>query len=134
MNGSLSSIYHNDTVSNAVDNVIECTNHLLTAHTLDELQPWLKIDLQAIYDVKKVIIYNRQDCCGDRLHDVQVNITNNGPEASCGFYEGPADDGDRIAVYCAFGAVGRYVLITILNPPEEKDPLNICEVQVFVDV
>lgn len=64
MNGSLSSIYHNDTVSNAVDNVIECTNHLLTAHTLDELQPWLKIDLQAIYDVKKVIIYNRQDCCG----------------------------------------------------------------------
>lgn len=64
MNGSLSSIYGKTTITNAVDNVIECTNHLLTAHTLDELQPWLKIDLQAIYDVKKVIIYNRQDCCG----------------------------------------------------------------------
>lgn len=64
MNGSLSSIYGKTTITNAVDNVIECTNYLLTAHTLDELQPWLKIDLQAIYDVKKVIIYNRQDCCG----------------------------------------------------------------------
>lgn len=65
MNGSLSSIYgKKTTVTNAVDNVIECTNYLLTAHTLREFQPWLKIDLQAIHDVKKVIIYNRQDCCG----------------------------------------------------------------------
>lgn len=64
MNGSLSSIYGKTTITNAVDNVIECTNYLLTAHTLREFQPWLKIDLQAIHDVKKVIIYNRQDCCG----------------------------------------------------------------------
>lgn len=64
MNGSLSSIYGKTTITNAVDNVIECTNYLLTAHTLGEFQPWLKIDLQAIHDVKKVIIYNRQDCCG----------------------------------------------------------------------
>lgn len=65
MSGSLSSIYDNNhTISNAVDNVIECTTHLLTAHTRGEIQPWLKIDLQAIHDVKKVIIYNRQDCCG----------------------------------------------------------------------
>lgn len=72
---------------------------------------------------------------GERLHDVQVNIINNGMEASCGFYKGPADLGDRISVYCASGAVGRYVLITILSLPEEKDDsLNICEVQVFVDV
>lgn len=46
---------------------------------------------------------------------VQVNVGNNEPGNSCGFYKGLADDGDRIAVYCTSGAVDRYVLITILS-------------------
>lgn len=69
----------------------------------------------------------------DRLHDVQVNIINNGKEASCGFYKGPADRGDQIALFCASGTVGRYVLMKILSQPGEADYINVCEVQVFVD-
>uniref|UniRef100_A0A8W8J7F7 Fucolectin tachylectin-4 pentraxin-1 domain-containing protein n=1 Tax=Magallana gigas TaxID=29159 RepID=A0A8W8J7F7_MAGGI len=106
---TLSSTYSasNYKASNANDNVLKCSSGLSTACSQLESQPWLKIDLQAIYDVNKVTIYNRQDCCGERLHDVQINIINNGTDASCGFYKGPADDGDRISVYCASGAVGR---------------------------
>lgn len=48
---TLSSIYRPDyqKASNAVDNVIKCTSGFVTAHTEQEFQPWLKIDLQAIY-------------------------------------------------------------------------------------
>lgn len=71
---------------------------------------------------------------GNRLHDVQINIRNNGTEASCGFYKGPADTGDRISVYCVSGTVGRYVQLTILSHVGNFDIFNVCEVQVFVDV
>lgn len=70
----------------------------------------------------------------NRLHDVQINIRNNGTEASCGFYKGPADTGDRISVYCVSGTVGRYVQLTILSHVGNFDIFNVCEVQVFVDV
>lgn len=49
--------------SYAVDNIIHC-NYRFLAHSRLEFQPWLKIDLQAMYDVIKVIIFNRYDCCG----------------------------------------------------------------------
>uniref|UniRef100_K1PLX8 Fucolectin n=1 Tax=Magallana gigas TaxID=29159 RepID=K1PLX8_MAGGI len=132
---TLSSIYRPayQNASNAVDNVINCPSGLVTAHTQEEFQPWLKIDLQALYDIKQVTIFNRQDNYGFRLHDVQVNVGNHEPENSCGFYKGPAVVGDRIVVYCASGAVGRYVLIKILSLPEQRDILTVCEVQVFTE-
>lgn len=63
---TLSSIYRPayQNASNAVDNVINCPSGLVTAHTQEEFQPWLKIDLQALYDIKQVTIFNRQDNYG----------------------------------------------------------------------
>ncbi|XP_052708262.1 fucolectin-like [Crassostrea angulata] len=119
--------------SNAVDNIIDCRSFNLLAHTYHDFQPWLKIDLQAMHDVIKVTIVNRFDCCGNRLHDVQVNVINNESQASCGFYKGPAQVRDVIAVYCASGAVGRYVVMKVLSQPGEADYINVCEVQVFVN-
>lgn len=52
---------------NAVDNVLKCIAGPYYAHTSLDFQPWIKIDLQAIYDVNKITIYNRQDCCGKYL-------------------------------------------------------------------
>lgn len=63
---TLSSIYRPayQNASNAVDNVINCPSGIVTAHTQEEFQPWLKIDLQALYDIKQVTIFNRQDNYG----------------------------------------------------------------------
>lgn len=58
--------------SNAVDNVINCTSGLLTAHSQEEFEPWLKIELQAKYDVKKVTIFNRQDSYGKVIYKLFV--------------------------------------------------------------
>ncbi|XP_078340347.1 fucolectin-like [Crassostrea virginica] len=131
----MSSIYNPDYqhAYNAVDNVTVCPTGLSTAHSRSEFRPWIKIDLLDIYDLNSVVIYNRQDNFGKRLHDLQISTGIDGTENSCGFYEGPGVTGERIVLYCTSGARGRYVLMTILTPPEETDVLTVCEVQVFVN-
>lgn len=64
--------YPTQKASNAVDNVINCTSGLLTAHSQEEFEPWLKIELQAKYDVKKVTIFNRQDSYGKVIYKLFV--------------------------------------------------------------
>ncbi|XP_078309412.1 fucolectin-like [Crassostrea virginica] len=123
--------YHH--ASNAVDNVTVCPTGLSTAHTDHEFSPWIKIDLLDIYDLNSVVIYNRQDDFGHRLHDLQINTGINGRENTCGFYEGPAVTGERIVVHCTSGARGSYVLLTILTPLGETDCLTVCEIQIFVN-
>ena len=73
---------------------------------------------------------------GKGLHDLQINTGingSNGTENTCGFYEGPAQTGERVVVDCASDARGSYVLLTILTPPEKTDILAVCEVQIFVN-
>ena len=70
---------------------------------------------------------------GERLHDLQISTVIDGTYNSCGFYEGPGVTGERIVIYCSSGARGRYVLLTIMTPPEGTDVLTVCEVQVFVN-
>ncbi|EFJ53116.1 hypothetical protein VOLCADRAFT_86069 [Volvox carteri f. nagariensis] len=40
----------------------------------NDTTPWLSIDLGAIYSVSKIVIYNRQDCCGSRLYNAEVRV------------------------------------------------------------
>lgn len=47
--------------SNAVDGITVCPNGLYTIHTDVEFMPCIKIDLQNIADVIRVIVFNRQD-------------------------------------------------------------------------
>jgi hypothetical protein len=44
------------------------------AHTRSESGPWWKVDLVGTYEIEEIIIYNRQDCCPDRLQGVLVDI------------------------------------------------------------
>ena len=66
MSSSYTPHYHK--ASNAVDGVTVCPTGITLAHTLEEYRPWIKIDLQATYDVCSVVIYNREDCCGKCMH------------------------------------------------------------------
>ncbi|XP_061186213.1 uncharacterized protein LOC133194228 [Saccostrea echinata] len=118
--------------SNAVDNVTVCPNGLSNAHTRFEFNPWVEIDLQNTFDVLKVLIFNRQDQSGNRLHDLSINIVENGTEHLCGFFEGPGVTGGRLLLFCTSGSRGRYVKLMIQSRPGEKDFLHVCEIQVFV--
>ncbi len=42
--------------------------------------PWLQVDLGAIFLVNEIVLWNRQDCCQNRLRDITVQIQGPGHE------------------------------------------------------
>jgi autotransporter-associated beta strand protein len=46
-----------------------------TTHSNTEIQPWWQVDLGREHEIHQVQLFNRTDCCGDRLRDVQVTIS-----------------------------------------------------------
>ncbi|XP_061195228.1 uncharacterized protein LOC133203466 [Saccostrea echinata] len=128
----LSTVFGKRNASFAVDGVTKCSVNELP-HTMAGTNPWIRIDLAYTTIVTKVIVYNRIDCCGERLHDVSVNV--NEPESArnfpCGFYPGPAINGDRILFLCENGAKGESVTIIINSKNGQESVLHVCEVEVF---
>ncbi|MEL6561816.1 MAG: discoidin domain-containing protein, partial [Bacteroidota bacterium] len=45
------------------------------SHTRWENNAWLEIDLGAIYDIENVTLWNRTDCCANRLSDFYILIS-----------------------------------------------------------
>jgi alpha-L-fucosidase 2 len=43
-------------------------------HTVEDgsPEPWWPVDLGAAYDLDEIVLWNRTDCCGERLRDVYV--------------------------------------------------------------
>ena len=52
------------------------TNWILgsCAHTLDEKQPWWRVDLGNVELVNEVYVVNRGDCCGNRLNPFEIRV------------------------------------------------------------
>ena len=46
------------------------------SHTNFESSPWWQVDLGASATINSVVVWNRTDCCGDRLSDYWVFISN----------------------------------------------------------
>ena len=76
---TISSLYEPDfhQPSYAVDNVTVCSDGLFLAHSLSDFRPWIKIDLQDIYDINSVVIYNRQDVLGKYI-DIFDHLSQSG--------------------------------------------------------
>ena len=45
------------------------------AHTNNEALEWFQIDLGQEYDIEKVVITNRTDCCQDRLRNTKIQLS-----------------------------------------------------------
>ncbi|XP_062603287.1 fucolectin-like [Saccostrea cucullata] len=119
--------------SNAIDGTTKCGKgiNITIACSKQQIDPWLKISLMNTSNVESVLIYNRQDCCGERLHDVRVDVIDNGRNVSCGFYPGPAANGDRILILCERETRGNEVIISILSKDGQPDYLQVCEVEIY---
>jgi NedA-like, galactose-binding domain/PA14 domain len=46
-------------------------------HTSFEHQPWWQVDLGSVQQIGEVILWNRTDCCGDRLSNLYVLVSDN---------------------------------------------------------
>ena len=44
------------------------------AQTLDEKQPWWRVDLGNVELVNEVYVVNRGDCCGNKLNPFEIRV------------------------------------------------------------
>ncbi|GMH44734.1 hypothetical protein BSKO_12686 [Bryopsis sp. KO-2023] len=111
----------NDGDQNSVWGMNSCTA------TTNEKTPWWEVDLGQSYQVTKVVITNRGDCCWDRLDSMEISVGDQQPYSmnpSCvtGASQG---QGETVAWDCAL--VGQYVTVSL----QTTTILTLCEVQVY---
>ncbi|CAC5416404.1 unnamed protein product [Mytilus coruscus] len=116
---------------------------LFCSHTMcNEVNYWWAVDIGRVYNVNSVTIYNRQDCCSDRLSDVYIYVYD--PTIAtwssfdqedgqlCFYYQGIVP-----GVYseaCNRNLQGRYVKIyKDYKFNSDGDCLSLCEVEVYTD-
>ncbi|VVH67459.1 hypothetical protein BSPLISOX_2011, partial [uncultured Gammaproteobacteria bacterium] len=98
-------------------------------HTKYEQGAWWQVDLGGQKNIKQIIIYNRTDCCVNRLSNYQVSISNKA-DFSTHIYQQDfhvAPNPKKIIQLNASGKQGRYVRIQLLD----KDYLSLAEVRVM---
>ncbi|GHB62199.1 galactose-binding domain-containing protein [Persicitalea jodogahamensis] len=107
-------------------------------HTSDERSAWWEVDLGAVYDIEKIVIWNRQDCCWERLQNFIVLtsstpfvITDNSVNGDGGLY-GPLNpwSANTKSHTINVNQKSRYVRITLVQGSNPR-PLSLTEVQVF---
>lgn len=95
-----SSTAYNGISSRAVDGT---TNSDWSAasctHTQTESSPWWRVDLEQTIAVGEVTVYNRGDCCGDRLSEFEVRVGASDSFAS-GTSCGTASRSIHLAIVC----------------------------------
>ncbi|XP_035668594.1 uncharacterized protein LOC118410853 [Branchiostoma floridae] len=98
-------------------------------HTKGEANPAWWVDLGQSYMIKRVEIYNRMDCCSERLNPFNIHIGSSSTVTSnpkCGGDHQIDVNQPSISVSCQ-GMTGRYVGVRL---PGSRT-LTLCEVQVF---
>uniref|UniRef100_A0A671RWP5 Fucolectin tachylectin-4 pentraxin-1 domain-containing protein n=1 Tax=Sinocyclocheilus anshuiensis TaxID=1608454 RepID=A0A671RWP5_9TELE len=99
--------------------------------TLNETNPWWRLDLRHIYRVNKVVITNRKDCCAERLNGTEIcignSLENNGTNNPiCAVI--PAIPAGESYSYSCDGMEGRYLNLIV---PGDMKTLTLCEVKVY---
>ncbi|XP_078584680.1 myeloperoxidase-like [Branchiostoma floridae x Branchiostoma japonicum] len=92
-------------------------------------RPWWRVDLGTAQAIGNVVVFNRQDCCSERLNNFQVHVGDSPRVAfnpQCGGNHAVTGGLAEITVDCG-GLTGRYV--GILLPSSQY--LSLCEVQVY---
>ncbi|XP_033110933.1 fucolectin-5-like [Anneissia japonica] len=95
--------------------------------TMKQPANWWMVDLGKSYRVKEVKIYNRADCCKDRLNGATVRVGDNArgmlTNAVCGE---PIKVGTSSVIIRECTLKGQYVSVSLKN-----QYLTLCEVEVF---
>jgi hypothetical protein len=104
-------------------------------HTNSEDQPWWQVDLGAVYQLQTVRVWNRTDCCSERLSDFYV-LVSDAPFASTGLsatlaqpgvtaFRTPGQAGSPTTINV--NRAGRYVRVQLTR----TDGLALAEVEVI---
>ncbi|XP_063889727.1 uncharacterized protein LOC135116297 [Scylla paramamosain] len=123
--------------SKAVDIETDETKNTMY-HSQREKKPWWLLDLGEIRTIHAVEIISRQDCCPERLHDVEIRVGNYSSTDFSHYtlfstYAGPYSvDQGRLSCVKADGVSGRFVAILKVKQPPIPTPLQLVDVNVLV--
>ncbi|XP_072032978.1 uncharacterized protein [Amphiura filiformis] len=99
------------------------------SHTKNDKKAWWKVDMGGNKCVGKVDIFNRVDCCKERLRGAVVRVGNNkdhNKNAKCGIVtDAMIKAKQKISINCDLR--GKYISIAL----ERQDYLQICEVKAY---
>jgi uncharacterized repeat protein (TIGR01451 family) len=123
---------------NAIDgNTDGNFSHGSVSHTNLDSNAWWQVDLGASATVNSVVVWNRTDCCGDRLSDYWVFVSNTPFSATdtpatlqsrAGTYSSHQTSAPSPSASISFGGVlGRYVRVQLSG----ANYLGLAEVQVI---
>ncbi len=125
------------------DDIIATNDNSLLAHTADSSpNEWMQIDLGVPRDIVDVIIWNRVNCCAERLSNAYVLVSNNPfpsntdlaaalANAEFTYQIGDASAIDVLTVNVA--QPGRYVRLQKSGNNVGSNAMNILELQVMGD-
>lgn len=113
-------------------------------HTFLDSSPWWQVQLSGDFLIDNVVIWNRTDCCSDRIGNFTVTIFDDATEIwsqSHTYTEFSSIDAThlKLDIDVAEGISGDRVRITIVPPftssgnPDNFQWLNLAEVEVFQD-
>lgn len=134
-----SSTYGSAIANRAVDgNLDGVYGNGSVAHTNDENNPWWQVDLGANYQLSDIVVWNRTDCCQERMDSVYVLVSQT-PFTSTNLQTTLAQSG--VSAYPLMGRkyangvvspnlMGRYVRLQA-SYKTATSSLNIAEVEVF---
>ncbi|XP_048039513.1 uncharacterized protein LOC125264316 isoform X2 [Megalobrama amblycephala] len=99
--------------------------------TLNETNPWWRLDLRDVYRVREVVVTNRKHCCAEQINGAEIHIgnslENNGTNNPiCAVI--PAIPAGESYNYTCNEMEGRYVNVYI---PGDQKVLSLCEVGVY---
>lgn len=105
------------------------THGSVTATNNDQ-QAWWQVDLEDAYRVDSIVLWNRTDCCGDRLNNFKVSVLDaaqnvvwsNDYDVTAGVYPNPTQ-----TITPPSNTYGRYVKVNLNG----TNYLSLAEVQVF---
>lgn len=127
-----SNLYGNGFASNAIDgNKDGVYGHGSCTHTVNDLNPWWRLDLLKRHKVSSVVITNTIDSVPVRLNGAEIRIGNS--------LDNNGNNNPRCAVISSIppgfsstfecdGMEGRYINVVI---PGRQEYLTLCEVEVY---
>ena len=117
-------------------------NVLLASTNASSPNEWMQMDLGSEVDIEDVIIWNRSNCCSERLSNVYVLVSRtafpnttdlNAALANAEFTFQLGDMTGETMVTTNVAQIGRYVRIQKSGNNPGGDILNILELQIMVD-
>jgi len=99
-----------------------------TFHSAEATNPWVAVDLQQSMYINRVRIYNRAQCCWERLYNFEIRIGNNAPHSDANpvCVQNQPTFVDFKDFTCVMS--GRYVALRVIA---QNIILNIREIEVY---